>query len=154
MLKSALIHRKSYCLVDRTFGNYLALHHLQKPYVVGFCSKELCSRAQMYSQDTNQYQLTQHFTQNLLADATVIQRANWNEIGITEMNVNFDGNIHLQKRILEEEEQCQIRELSTDQYVMFPFAKKLGIVLCKDIVEENHEAIVFQGIIIEANHIR
>jgi hypothetical protein len=151
MLRSALIHTETYLLTHPKMGHYLSLHKLKKPYLIGFCTKDLCMKAKMYSKDAKQYDLRQHCTQNMLANLPPHQLKQWVDVGITKMDVNFDGRIYLQKQIIEPEKQCLIQEIPTDQFVMYPFEKKLGVIICKDIMDESHEQVVFSGIIIEPN---
>lgn len=154
MLRSALINKDCYLLKHPKISGYLSLQRLQRPYLVGFCNKELSIKAQLYTKESNQYRLDQHYTQNLLANVPSYQMKQWLEIGITEMNVNFDGRIHLLKENLELEKRCTIHEMTTDKLVMFPFQKQLGVVLCKEIIDESCEELIMSGVVIESNHIQ
>jgi len=154
MLRSALINRQTYLLKHPKMFGFLSLHHLHKPYLVGFSNKDLCTKAQLYTKHSNQYHLDQHFTQNLLAELPEYQMKQWQQMGIKEMNVNFDGRIHLQKEILELEKRCALHEMTTDEIVLFPFRKQLGVVICKDIVDESYEQLIMSCVVIETNHNR
>lgn len=101
--------------------------------------------------------MTGHVTTNLLADASSIQKEYWrrlrdaNDMSFESLHVNFSADITFTKEpMIPVTEQCHLAELSLDEFLLYPFAKNVAIVLIRGITSETHDKLYADAVVIEA----
>lgn len=125
--------------------NVVGFRYQEKSYIIGFAQKRMLYKASKHISPTSTMKLRNIGLQNVRPQMNAVYPEYMESVPDADVLIDTDANLVIEKQ---EAAPLKTKMLDTQEFLMYPFTKNIGIVYANNLLRETKRFLVYDVCVI------